>query len=71
MEEAIKKVTGEMESLLTVDELAAKVKIPKSFFYAPCRRKGPDAIPAYRIGKYIRYSFPEVMKWIESRRERF
>jgi len=48
------------DELLTVDEIAEKLKVPKSFFYAPCRRKGPDAIPCIRVGKYLRYSLPAV-----------
>ena len=46
--------------LLTFEEIAQKMKVPKSFFYAPCRRKGPDAIPCLRIGKYLRYHEPTV-----------
>lgn len=58
------------DALLTIDEVAAKLKIKKSFLYAPSRRKGPDAIPCLKIGKYNRYSMPAVMKWIAAQQDR-
>ncbi|MCG6535551.1 MAG: helix-turn-helix domain-containing protein [Syntrophales bacterium LBB04] len=51
---------------LTVTELAARLKMKLSFFYAPTRRKGPEAIPCVKIGKYIRYQLPDVMMWIKT-----
>jgi len=48
------------DELLTVEEIAGKMKVPVSFFYTPCRRKGPDAIPCIRVGKYLRYHLPTV-----------
>lgn len=53
------------EELLTGDELCQKLKIKKSFLYAPVRRKGDDPIPCVKVGKYLRYRLPEVMAWIE------
>ncbi len=61
--------TGEAE-LLTGDELCQKLKVKKSFLYAPVRRKGPDALPCIKIGKYIRYRLPDVMSWIEKNQAR-
>lgn len=58
------------DALLTIDEVAAKLKIKKSFLYAPSRRKGPGKIPCLKIGKYNRYSLPAVMKWIEAQQDR-
>jgi hypothetical protein len=49
------------DELLTIEEIAKKMKVPVSFFYAPCRRKGPDAIPCIRLGKYLRYHEPTVL----------
>jgi len=56
--------TGKDE-LLTGDELCQRLKIKKSFLYAPVRRKGPDAIPCIMIGKYLRYDLQAVKGWIE------
>ena len=55
--------------LLTIDELSQRLKVKKSFFYAPVRRKGPDAIPCVMIGKYLRYDLQAVMEWITRRNQ--
>lgn len=62
--------TGEDEFLITGDALCQKLKIKKSFLYAPARRKGPDAIPCIRIGKYLRYDLQAVKGWIERQNAR-
>ncbi len=50
----------ENQELLTIAEIAQRMKVPVSFFYAPCRRKGPNAIPCIRVGKYLRYDLQTV-----------
>lgn len=61
--------TGEDE-FLTGDELCQKLKVKKSFLYTPVRRKGPNAIPCIRIGKYLRYDLQAVREWIEKQNKR-
>jgi len=51
--------------LLTGEELCHRLKISKSFLYAPVRRKGNDPIPCVKVAKHLRYRLPEVMAWIE------
>ncbi len=58
------------DALLTIDEVAAKLKIKKSWLYSPERRKGPGRIPCVKVGKYNRYHFPTVLKAIEAQQER-
>lgn len=60
--------TGEDE-FMTGDELCRKLRIKKSFLYAPVRRKGPDAVPCIRIGKYLRYDLQAVKQWIAKQNE--
>jgi len=55
-----------MDELMTIDELAARLKVQKSFLYSRTRETGPDAIPNIRIGKYIRFNFGDVMKWFQA-----
>jgi excisionase family DNA binding protein len=60
----------ENQELLTIDEIAEKLKLKKSFFYHPYHRKGPDAIPCFKVGKkFIRYRLSDVMAWIEKQNE--
>ena len=52
------------QNLLTVEEMAESLRVPKSWIYSRTREKGPDAIPRLRVGKYLRFNSTEVMKWI-------
>lgn len=56
-------------NFLTVDELAKRLKVPKSWVYAFSRQKGNNTIPMKKIGKYNRYILADVMKWIEKQNE--
>ena len=57
------------QNLLTVDELAETLKIPKSWVYGKTRETGPDAIPRIRVGKYIRFELEKVMDWLKNQSE--
>jgi|GEM_PF-729403 len=59
-----------LDELLTIDEIASKLKVKKSFLYAPARRKVPDPVPVVRVGKYLRYRLKDVMAWIERHKEK-
>ncbi len=52
--------------LLTIDELAEKLRVPKSWIYSRTRIKGPDAVPRLKIGKYLRFSLEEVLSWLKN-----
>ena len=52
--------------LLTVDELAERLKVPKSWVYFHTRQSGPDAMPRIRTGKYIRFEFDAVLGWLKN-----
>jgi len=56
------------EELMTVDEIAALLKVPVSWVYERCRRRGIDKIPHLKLGKYLRFSVPEVRAWMEQLR---
>jgi len=40
---------------LTVDELAEKLKVAKSWVYSRTRETGPDTMPRIKVGKYRRF----------------
>ncbi|OPY07524.1 MAG: Helix-turn-helix domain protein [Syntrophaceae bacterium PtaB.Bin095] len=54
------------QELLTVEEMAAKLKVKKSWLYLRTMRTGADAIPRVRVGKYVRFNPDAVMQWIEN-----
>jgi excisionase family DNA binding protein len=49
---------------LTVDELSERLKVHKSWIYAQTRQTGSNAIPRIKVGKYLRFEWIEVEKWI-------
>lgn len=57
----------DVQNLLTVDELAATLKVPKSWVYSRTRETGPGAMPRIRAGKYVRFEKEEVMDWLRKR----
>jgi excisionase family DNA binding protein len=50
-------------SLLTIQEMAARLRVPVSFLYSRTRQRGPDNLPVVRIGKYCRFDADEVLAY--------
>ena len=53
------------DDLLTTDELAEVLKVPKSWVYEKTRDKGNDSIPRVRVGKYVRFNIHDVLEWLK------
>jgi excisionase family DNA binding protein len=45
----------EAETLLTVQEVAALLKVPVSWVYEHTRQECDDPLPAVKVGKYLRF----------------
>ncbi len=54
----------ENQELLTIEEMARRLKVPLSWLYSRTRIKGSD-FPVIRVGKYCRFNSDAVMEWIE------
>jgi len=54
------------QDFLTVDELAERLKVKKSWLYARTRETGEGCIPRLKVGKYLRFNLQKVMAWIEA-----
>jgi excisionase family DNA binding protein len=59
--------TGNIE-LLTVEDVAALLKVPPSWVYERTRRRGVERIPGFRLGKYWRFKEGDVVAWLERQR---
>ena len=57
------------QNFLTIDELADRLKVQKSWLYSRTRETGPGAIPRIRVGKYIRFVEADVMDWLKRKQE--
>lgn len=54
------------KNLLTIDEMAAGLKVRKSWLYRKTMEKGPGSIPRVRLGKYLRFIEADVMAWLKN-----
>ena len=57
--------------LLTPEELAARLKVKKSWVLEQTRRRGrvrPNPLPCIFLNKYPRFSWREVCQWLASKK---
>jgi len=57
------------KNLLTIEEMAAGLKVKKSWLYRKTMEKGPGSIPRVRLGKYLRFREDDVMAWIQKNQD--
>ena len=57
--------------LLTLDELAGILKVPRSWIYAHTRSKSRTRLPYLKIGKYLRFYESEVREFLRQLRSRY
>jgi hypothetical protein len=50
--------------ILTLDELAARLKVSKRWVYEKSRRRCLDPLPVIRIGRYLRANWLDVSEWL-------
>lgn len=55
----------ENPELLTLPEMAQRLRVPPSWLYSRTRVRDSD-FPVIRVGKYCRFNPDKVMKWIEA-----
>ncbi len=55
-------------NLITVDELASMLQVPKSWIYDRTR---DGRIPCIKVGKYIRFDLNEVKSWLEKQQPNY
>jgi hypothetical protein len=57
--------------ILTPKQLAERLQVRVSFIYENTRKRAgvrnPDPLPSIRMGKYLRFYWPQVEKWLERR----
>ena len=51
--------------LLTHEEIAARLKVPASWVYEKTRKRCQNPIPSIPMGRYIRFDWDAVVKWLE------
>jgi excisionase family DNA binding protein len=58
-------------NLLTVDELALRLKVPRSWVYGRTRLRGNDKnpIPCLQVGRHLRFDESAVMDWLRGKQD--
>ena len=56
-----------LDQLLTLEELAQKLKVKRSWVYAQTRETGPGSMPRLKAGKYLRFQEQAVAEWLRER----
>ena len=52
------------ENILTPEELADRLKVPRSWIFEKTRSRCQNPIPHFRIGRYIRFDWTRVVEWL-------
>jgi hypothetical protein len=57
--------------ILTPEELAKRLKVPKSWVFEKTRTRVSSTapLPVFRIGRYLRFHWPDVCAWLEATRK--
>jgi hypothetical protein len=57
------------QHILTPEDLAKRLKVDVSWVYESTRKRASvrktDPLPSIRMGKYLRFYWPEIEKWLE------
>jgi excisionase family DNA binding protein len=51
-------------NILTPEEVAARLKVPESWVYEKTRARCRNPIPCLRLGRYIRFDWNAVIRWL-------
>lgn len=52
-------------TLLTPEELARHLNVPKSWIYERTRKNKKNGLPHVKIRKYVRFNLPDVLSWLK------
>ncbi len=50
--------------ILTPAELAARLKVRRTWIYEKMRQRGDDPLPVLRCGRYLRFHWPSCSAWL-------
>lgn len=55
-----------IQNLIGISEMAKKLDVPVSWIYSRTRT---NEIPCVRIGKYVKFDYERVMRWVQEQSE--
>jgi hypothetical protein len=54
------------ENLIPIEELAKRLHQTESWVREKCRRRCPNPIPVYNLGRHLLFNWIEVSEWIRT-----
>ncbi len=63
----MEKHINEKAGLLTIDELAEELNVPRSWIYYQSRLHKETGFPIRKFGKYLRFDLEKVLAWGEKK----
>ena len=60
--------SADTDGLLTADEVAARLKVQPSWVKKAARA---NRIPNVPVGRYLRFSWPDIEAWLENQKRGF
>ena len=54
------------ENILTSAELAKRLKVSEAWLKEKTRSRNRNQIPTLRLGRYIRFHWPDVCRWLQA-----
>jgi excisionase family DNA binding protein len=58
------------KELMTVEDVAGFLKVPRSWVYERTRRRGLERLPHIKLGKYLRFEEAALREFLERQRAR-
>ena len=56
--------------LITPEELADRLRVPRSWVYEKTRQRSLQRLPGFKLGKYWRFRWRDVLEWLDRQRVR-
>lgn len=56
-----------MDRFFTVRQLSEMLSVPVSWIYDRTRQDGPERLPHYKVGKYIRFAEGEIAEYLRQK----
>jgi len=57
-------IDRQLEKLLTIEDVSAILKVPKSWIYEHTRKRGSERLPHIKLGKYLRFEEQSVISYL-------
>jgi len=57
------------EPILTMEQVAERLQLKPSTIYELTRRRSRHPLPALRAGKFLRFRWSEIERWLDESRE--